>query len=340
MPGRIETEDELEAALSEPTPAVIDALRRLPGDIMLLGVAGKMGPSLAHMVRRASDAAGIPRRVIGVSRFSSGGQSQFAAQGIETIACDLLDESAVAQLPDVANIVFMAGKKFGATGHEATTWAINSYLPGVVCRKFRQSRIVAFSTGNVYGLTPIGGGSVEDDPPAPVGEYAMSALGRERVFEYFSRGLGIRMSIIRLNYACDLRYGVLVDLAGQVLAEQPIDLAMGHFNTIWQGDANAMALCAFAHAAAPPLVVNVTGAEVLSVRTVCERFGQIMNKKVSFTGAESETALLSKPARAVRLMGLPRLSADELIDRVAWWTMAGGRNLGKPTHFESRSGRF
>src|SRR5262249_50585711 len=269
---------DLEILLSEPTPAVVETLRRLPGDLILLGVAGKMGPTLARMARRASDTAGVLRRVIGVARFSPGGTEALQAHGIGTIRCDLLKEEEVARLPDAPNVIFMTGRKFGSSGDEALTWAMNSYLPAVVCRKYRHSRIVAFSTGNVYGLAPVaGGGSREEDALQPVGEYAMSCLGRERLFEYFSRSQGIPLTQLRLNYVCELRYGVLVDLAQRVWAGDTIDLSMGHFNVIWQGDANAMALRALAHAATPPLVLNITGPELLSVGTVCERLGQLLD---------------------------------------------------------------
>jgi nucleoside-diphosphate-sugar epimerase len=341
MDRLIQTDDELEDALSEPTSAVVETVGRLRGDIMLLGVGGKMGLSLARMARRASDAAGVSRRVIGVSRFSAAGDAAFQVHQVETIRCDLLNEDEVARLPDVENVVFMTGKKFGSSGDMPGTWAMNSYLPAIICRRFRRSRIVAFSTGNVYGLTPVArGGSLESDEPEPAGEYAMSCLGRERIFEYFSRSLGIPAVLIRLNYACDLRYGVLVDLARQVWNRQSVDLTMGHFNTIWQGDANAWTLQAFGHAAVPPWVVNVTGTELLSVRAVCERFGRIMKKPVSFSGTESDTALLSNAKHAVERFGPPRLDADRLMEAVAHWVMCGGAHLGKPTHFESRSGRF
>jgi nucleoside-diphosphate-sugar epimerase len=337
----IQTEEELEAALSEPTPAVVETLRRLPGDILLLGAGGKMGLSLARMARRASDNGGVSRRVIGVSRFSGESDAAFHAHGMETIRCDLLNEDELARLPDAENVIFMTGKKFGSSEDLAATWAMNSFLPAVVCRRFRRSRIVAFSTGNVYGLTPSsGGGSVETDALDPVGEYAMSCLGRERMFEYFSRSLSIPMTLVRLNYACDLRYGVLVDLALHVLTGEPIPLAMGHFNTIWQGDTNVQTLRAFDHVGTPPWIVNVTGPEVLNVQAVCERFGQMMNKRVCFTGTESDTALLSNATRAVEQFGPPRVSAELLIDWVADWVMRGGRHFGKPTHFESRSGQF
>jgi nucleoside-diphosphate-sugar epimerase len=337
----IETEQQLDDFLSEPMPEVVNALARLAGDILLLGVGGKMGLSLARMARRASDVAGTSRRVIGVSRFSSGGEDAFAAYGIETIRCDLLDWNAIDRLPEAPNVIVLAGTKFGTSGDTPTTWATNCYLPGNVAYKCRSSRIVAFSTGNVYGLTPAaGGGSSEDSEPRPVGEYAMSCLGRERIFEYFSRSAGTPVVIFRLNYACDLRYGVLVDLATRVWSGEPIDLAMGQFNTIWQGDANAMALRALERASTPPWVVNVTGPEALSVRAVCEEFGLLMGRAVRFVGRESDTALLADARRGLGVFGPPRVSAGELIEGVARWVARGGRTLGKPTKFESRDGRF
>lgn len=333
---------QLEERLSRPTPGVVKMFADVPGDFVVLGAAGKMGPSLTRMIQRGAEAAGSSRRVIAVSRFSSPGkEAALRAHGIETIGCDLLDEAAVARLPDAPNVLFMAGMKFGSTGQEATTWAMNTYLPAIVCKKYSRSRIVAFSTGNVYGLSSIAnGGSTENDTPAPVGEYAMSCLGRERMFEYFSRKFGTPMAIIRLNYACDLRYGVLVDLAQQIGADRPVDLAMGHFNTIWQGDANAMTLQAFAHTASPPFVINITGPETLAVRDVCERLGRLMQKTVQFTGTESPAALLSNARRSFELFGSPAVSTDELLHRVAEWLMRGGPTLGKPTHFESRDGKF
>jgi nucleoside-diphosphate-sugar epimerase len=341
LPSTLPNETDLEARLSEPTPEVVATVSRLQGDVMLLGVAGKMGPSLARMTRRASDTAGVQRRVIGVARFSAGGRDALEAHGIETIACDLLDEDALARLPDAPNVLYLAGFKFGASGQQAHLWAMNCYLPAAVCRRFRQSRMVAFSTGNVYGLTPVErGGSREEDPLEPVGEYAMSCVGRERLFEHFSRTLGIPLALIRLNYACDLRYGVLVDLARRVWAGEAIDLGAGYFNTIWQGDANALTLRAFDHVAVPPAIFNVTGPELLSVRTVAERLGQLLNRPARFTGQEPKTALLSNARRGLALLGPPRVSADELIAWVADWVARGGRLLNKPTQFESRDGRF
>jgi len=308
----------------------------------VLGVAGKMGPSLARMARRASDLAGTRRRIIGVARFSmAGSEAELQRYGVETIRCDLLDEGACQRLPDAANVLYLAGMKFGATGQESLTWAMNTHLPALACRKFAHSRIVAFSTGNIYGLvSPSSGGAREADPPAPVGEYAMSCLGRERIFEHFSRTQGTPVALIRLNYACDLRYGVLVDLARKVLLGAPVDLSMGWFNTLWQGDANAMTLQCLAHVASPPLVLNLTGPESLNVRETCERLGELLGRKAVFTGTEAPTALLSNAGRACRFFGQPRVSADQLLAWVAGWLRQGGATLNKPTHFEARDGRF
>ena len=342
MADTIQNLDQLADRLSEPTPDVVETLRQLEGDLIVLGVAGKMGPSLARMARRASDLAGIKRRVIGVARFSAGGaEGQLQQYGIETIRCDLLDEEAVRRLPDAPNVLCLAGMKFGATGQESLTWAMNTHLPAIVCRKFARSRIVAFSTGNLYGLAPaMGGGSLETDSPAPIGEYGMSCLGRERMFEHFSRTLGTRAALLRLNYACDLRYGVLVDLAQKILAGAPVDLGMSWFNTIWQGDANAMTLRCFDQAASPPLVLNLTGPELLNVRETCEKLGQLLGRRPVFVGAESATALLSNARKALGLFGPPRVSADQLLAWVAAWLLSGGPTLNKPTHFEARDGRF
>lgn len=338
----IRTEAELEEKLSEPTPQVVETLGKLKGDILFLGAAGKMGPTLARMAKRASDAAGAKRRVIGVSRFSGGDDAALRAHGIETIRCDLLDEAGVNALPDAANIVYMPGRKFGtSSGDASATWAINCFLPAVVCRKYPKSKIVAFSTGNVYPFTPVASrGPTEAVPPNPVGEYGMSALGRERMFEYFSGTMGIPVAIMRLNYAVDLRYGVLVDLAKKILAGETIDLAMGHFNVIWQGDANAMTLRAFDHVASPPRVFNMTGPDVLRVRDVCERFGKAFDKEPKLTGQEAETALLSDATAGIKALGPLRVTSEELIAWVIDWLKSGGRLLDKPTHFEARDGKF
>jgi len=342
LPDRIESVEQLEEMLSDPTPAAIKAMDLMKGDLIILGVAGKMGPTLARMAKRASDAAGVKRRVIGVSRFSNPDEEPaLNAHGIETIKADLLDQSALDALPDAPNVLYMAGMKFGATGKEALTWAMNTYLPGMVCNRYPKSRIVAFSTGNVYGLKSVAsGGSVETDIPNPVGEYAMSCLGRERMFEHFSRALKIPMAIIRLNYATEMRYGVIVDLAKKVWAGETIDVAMGHFNIIWQADANAMTLAAFDHLKSPPLLLNVAGPEIVKVRDVCTTYGQLMNKPVKFTGTEATDALLNNGSLGHKLAGRPRVNLEQQLKWVAQWVMSGGASLGKPTHFESRDGKF
>jgi len=338
----IQTEAQLESRLSEPTPEVIEALAALEGDILILGVGGKMGPTLAKQARRAIDLAGVTKRVIGVSRFSSQGlQKTLHGAGIETITADLLSENALQNLPDIQNVIFMAGRKFGATGNEALTWAMNGYLPGRVAEKFHASRLVIFSTGNVYPLTPVSyGGAPECSPVAPIGEYAQSCLGRERIFAYFSSQFGTPMAILRLNYAIDLRYGILLDIAKKVYGEQPIPLSMGNVNVIWQGDANAVALRAFGHCQSPPLLLNVTGPETVSVRQLALRFGALFNKSPLFEGEEAETALLSNAARCHQRFGYPRVSLGEMVTWVAAWVQMGGATLSKPTYFEVRDGKF
>ena len=338
----IRTVDQLEEALSTPTAGVIETLGRLDGDILILGVGGKMGPTLARMARRGSDAAGARRRVIGVSRFSDAGlEARLNAHGIETIRCNLLEEAKLNALPKAPNVIHMAGMKFGATEDASLTWAMNCYLPARVCQRFGQSRIVAFSTGNVYGLVSAeSGGSLESDSLNPDGDYAMSCLGRERMFEHFSGTVPVLVSILRLNYACELRYGVLVDLAQQVWAQQPINLSMGQVNVIWQGDANAMTLAAFDRVASPPFVLNIAGPEMLSVRQVCRQFGDLMGRTVRFTGTEAPEALLSNGKRGHQIFGCPRVNVAQLIRWIADWVQAGGPTLDKPTRFEVRDGRF
>jgi nucleoside-diphosphate-sugar epimerase len=341
---RIATIEKLEDQLSEPTPAAVEAVARMDGGIILLGVGGKMGPSLAHMTRRASQQAGSPeRRVVGVSRFSDPAvRAQLETWGVETLAGDLLDPRFVAALPEMPNVIYMAGRKFGTAGAEPVTWATNAYLPGLVCQRFASSRIAAFSTGNVYPLVPVdqGHGSVETDPLRPVGEYAMSCLGRERMFQYASRQFGTRLAIIRLNYAIDLRYGVLVDLAQRVFAGQPITLEVGYANVIWQGDANAYTLCALADATTPPLTLNVTGPDRISCREVCQRFGTLFHRPVHLVGNEGPTALLSDARLAFDRYGLPRVELNEMINSVADWIAHGGVTYDKPTHFEVADGTF
>ena len=338
----IHTEPQLESYLSEPTSEVIEVVAALEGDILILGVGGKMGPSLAKQAKRAIDWAGVAKKVIGVSRFSTPNvQEDLQAAGIETITADLLSENSLQNLPEIENVILMAGRKFGSTGNESLTWAMNGYMPGRIAEKFRNSRLVVFSTGNVYPLTPVvHGGATESSPVAPIGEYAQSCLSRERICTHFSSQFGTPMAILRLNYAIDLRYGILLDIAEKVYAEETISLKMGTVNVIWQGDANAVALKAFAHCQSPPLVLNVTGPEIVSIRYLAARFGEIFNKSPCFEGEEAQTALLSNAAQCHQLFGYPRVSLGQMIEWVAEWVRIGGPTLHKPTHFEVRDGKF
>ncbi|HVR34289.1 MAG TPA: NAD(P)-dependent oxidoreductase [Methylomirabilota bacterium] len=342
MESEIRDIEELDKRLSEPTAAVREVVAGLEGDFLLLGAGGKMGPSLAWMLRRSVEATGGKRRVIAVSRFTVPGQREWLeARGVETVACDLLDEEGLARLPEAGNVMYLAGLKFGATGREPSLWAMNTHLPGMVARRFRRSRMVIFSTGNVYGLKAAGaGGSSESDPVEPAGEYAMSCLGRERIFEYFGQRHEIPMVLIRLNYASELRYGVLVDLARRVWGGEPVDCSTGQFNTIWQGDANAFAIQAFGRVAVPAAVVNVTGDGELGVREICGRFAELMRREAKFVGTESGTALLSDARLCREWFGEPRVSVDQMIRWVADWVMRDGPTLDKPTMFEKRDGRF
>ena len=334
--------DRLEELLSRPSDLVVETLAGLDGDLVVLGAAGKMGPSLARMARRALDREDSPHEVIAVSRFSSpASRATIEDAGVRTLRCDLLDAAAVAALPEAAAVIFMAGTKFGTGGDESTTWAINAWLPGLVAERYAGVPTVVFSSGNVYPLVPIdSGGATEDTTPGPLGEYAQSVLARERIFEHFSRRDGTRVTIYRLNYAAELRYGVPLDIACQVREGQPIDLTTGHFNAIWQGDANAMALACLGIAESPPRFLNVTGPELVSVRELATRFGERFGVEPIFTGIEAETALLSDATRALELFGPPTVSLDELVDWIGEWLEQGGPTLDKPTHYQTRDGSY
>jgi nucleoside-diphosphate-sugar epimerase len=333
------TEAELDDALSRPTAALAAALARSPGDILILGAGGKMGPSLARMARRADPA----RQVVAVSRWSNvEAERALQAHGVETRRADLLDPRALSALPDAPNVVFMAGQKFGTAGNPATTWAMNAAVPAFVAERYAGARTVVFSTGNVYPLTPPArGGSRETDDPAPVGEYASSCLARERLFAAAAARHGSPVAIVRLNYAHDLRYGVLTDLAARLLRREPMSLAMGYVNLIWQGDANARALAALVRAAAPqPYVVNVAGPEIHRVADLARALAERLGVEPRFTGEEAPDALLADATRMGELLDDPLLPVDTLLDWVADWVARGGRTLGKPTAFEQRDGRF
>lgn len=333
------TEHELDDLLSAPRPETTAALEACPGDVIILGAGGKMGPTLARMAARARRDS---RRVIAVSRWTSAGAERALNDaGVETIRCDLLDPDAVAQLPDAPNVVFMAGQKFGTSDAPAMSWAMNTVVPANCAHRYRDSRIVAFSTGNVYPLTPVErGGSREEDTLGPVGEYAASCVGRERIFELYAARHGTRVAIFRLNYAIALRYGVLVDVALRVHRREAVPVEMGYVNVIWQGDANRVALECLPHAASPPFVVNVTGAETLSVRAVAEWFGDRFDRPVRCAGVERPDALLSNTARMQQTFAAPDVSLEQMREWVAQWIEQGGSLLGKATKFEARDGRF
>jgi NAD dependent epimerase/dehydratase family len=343
MTVNIKTESELEELLSRPDEETASAMAALDGDLLILGAGGKMGPTLARLARRAIDQAGVKKRVIAVARFTNDQlPSAFEAQGIESIACDLLDRSALDKLPDIPNVVFMAARKFGTSGKEGLTWAMNTYLPGLVAERYRDSRIMAFSTGNVYPLRSLkDGGARETTPVGPIGEYAQSALGRERMFEYGSMRWHTPVVILRLNYAVELRYGVLVDIGRAVFERRPIDLCMPSVNVIWQRDANSWCLRSFAHCQSPPLVLNITGPETLSVRELAVEFGQLFGIEPTFVSStDGSSALLSDVGKARGLFGPPKVQPKQMIEWIANWIREGGTVLGKPTHFQTRDGKF
>ncbi|AIQ23130.1 NAD-dependent epimerase/dehydratase family protein [Paenibacillus sp. FSL H8-0261] len=336
------TVQELEERLASPSAALIEELSQLDGDIMLLGVGGKMGPSLARLAVNAIRQAGLNKKVIGVSRFSNKElRRELEEAGVEIISADLSDDKALQALPETQNILYMAGNKFGTTGNEHFTWMMNAYLPGRVAERFRNSRMVVFSTGNVYPFTPVSqGGATERTSPNANGEYGQSCLGRERIFEHFSHKNGTPMFIYRLNYAIDLRYGVLLELARSVREGLPIDITMGHANVIWQGDANEIALRALLRCSSPPNVMNITGPETLSLRWAANEFGRKLGIEPIFTGAEAPTALLSNAAKAAATFGYPRVSLAEMIDWIGDWVGQGGETWNKPTHFQEREGKY
>lgn len=336
------TDRDIETLLSQPTAGAIESVKRLDGDYMVLGVGGKMGTSLAVMLRRALDAAGKSAKVYGVSRFSRPeAKADLEQFGVTPISCDLADPDQVAKLPEVANVEYLAGQKFGTDGAPDETWIQNTIVPSLVARKFTQSRIVVFSTGCVYPFVPVSGsGASESTPVAFLGEYASTCVGRERVFTHYSRKYGTPQLIYRLNYSVELRYGVLVDVATKVLQGEPVDITMGAFNLIWQGDACARAIQCLEHTASPPKILNITGAEKVSIREVAEKFGQLLGKPALVKGSEAETAWLADASESMRLFGPVTVTLDDIMRMVADHLQSGGKLLGKPTHFETRDGKF
>jgi nucleoside-diphosphate-sugar epimerase len=342
LPVTVQTEAELDEILTRPGEALIETVKRWPSPLLVLGASGKMGPSLCVLARRAAQAAGHHLRIVAVSRFSDARSRQWLEErGVETRACDLLNRSSLGQLPDAERIVYMVGLKFGTQSNPALTWAVNTLVPSHVAERYPAARIVALSTGNVYPLVPVeSGGSTEEQAPAPVGEYGSAALARERIFEYYSRTQGTAMALLRLNYAVELRYGVLVDIAQKVWRKEPVDLTTGYLNCIWQGDANDLILRSLELAASPPAVLNLTGPSVLSVRELARQLGDLMQRRPGFVGAEAGTALLNNPSRLCARLGPPATPLEKVLQWTAQWVMNSGSTLGKPTHFEVRSGQF
>ncbi len=338
LPDTIPDVASLDELLCRPSQALIEDLKKVDGDIMILGVAGKMGPTLAGLAKAA-----LPdRRIIGVARFSdASAKAWLEARGIETLSCDLLDEAAIRRLPKAPNIIFMAGRKFGAEGDLSLTWAMNAHVPALVAQAFAGSRIVAFSTGCVYPFVPVNGkGADEAVPPNPPGEYAQSCVGRERMFEYFSRKYKTPGRLFRLNYAIDMRYGVLHDIATKIVGDKPIDVSLGHVNFIWQGDASAQALRCLAHCDTPTSPINVSGPEILAVRDLAAKLGARLGREPIIVGKEEPTAWLTDTSQAIKMFGLPVVDSEKLIDWTADWVARSMPSLGKPTKYEVRDGRY
>lgn len=342
LPNLIETEEQLDEVLTRPSARLVEFIKDLPNPLLVLGAGGKMGPTLAVLARRAAEAAGNPLRVVAASRFSdANARAWLESRGIETVSCDLFDRDATARLPEASNVIYLVGLKFGTSQNPALTWAANTLVPAAVAERFRNSRIVALSTGNVYPLVPVAsGGATESHSLTPLGEYANAAVARERIFEYHAQRFGGPVVLVRLNYAVDLRYGVLRDVAEKVWHSEPVDIGNGYFNCIWQGDANDMIIRALAWAKNPPTPLNLTGTDVLSIRSLAARFGELMRKTVKLTGNEAADALLSNASRATELLGRPSTSLDVMLQWTAHWVMRGGRSLNKPTHFEVRDGKY
>ena len=338
LPARFRDVVHLEDVMTTPSAALVETLQRVPGDILVLGVGGKMGPTLARLAKRAAPG----KRVIGVARFSEPGlRESLQRHGIECIAADLLSREQLAALPDAPNVVFMAGRKFGSSGSEWLTWAMNAHVPALVAERYAHSRIVAFSTACVYPFTDVRGPGASESAPLtpPPGEYANSCVARERLFQHFSHALGTPGRLIRLSYAIDMRYGVLHDVARKLLARQPIDLAMGHANVIWQGDANDWALRALAHCTTPTSGLNVSG-PALRIRDVAQGLASRLNIQPIFTGSEAATAWLVDIGEAQRLFGAPSVALDTLFDWTADWVARDMASLNKPTHYEARDGKY
>jgi len=342
LPGQIETEEQLEQLLARPSEQLIEFIATLEGPLLILGAGGKMGPTLSLLAKNAAEAAGNPLRVIAASRFSDPeAAAGLSRKGIEIIRCDLLDRSSVQQLPAASNILYLVGMKFGTTQNPATTWATNTVVPIRIAERFPEARLVALSTGNVYPLSRVDqGGAIENSGLTPLGEYANAAVARERLLEFYSRRQHPRVALLRLFYAVELRYGVLVDIARKIYGGETVDLTNGYFNCIWQGDANEMVIRALSLADSPASVWNLCRPEVFSLRQVSMRFGELFGRDPVFAGQEAPNALLGNSAALCSRLGAPAISLECMMRWIAHWVQAGGRDLGKPTHFETRDGNY
>lgn len=338
----ITNEIDLDERLSQPTPAAIEFIRSLSSPLLIVGAGGKMGPSLAWLARRAADAAQHPLEIMAASRFAQPEtRDWFEQRGIRTLPCDALNADAVAQLPETQNVLYLVGLKFGTLDHPAITWASNTLAPARICERFPQARIAVVSTGNVYPFADVNhGGALESDPLTPIGEYPNAAVGRERIFEFFSARHRTPVALLRLFYAVELRYGVLVDIARKVHANEPIDLCNGHINCIWQADANERILRALALASTPPSSWNLCRPELISVRATAHRFGDLLNRTPIFHGTESSTALVGNAVKLCAVLGTPPTSVEQMVIWIARWIQSDGSSLGKPTHFEVRHGGY
>ena len=336
------TETKLNELLAEPSERLVGDMKKIEGDITVVGAGGKMGPSLCLLAKNAINRAGSNSKIIAVSRFTDPiAVNLLRERGVETISADLLEPGVLEQLPDTPNVIYMAGRKFGTTGQEYLTWAMNAWLPARVAERYKNSRIVVFSTGNVYPQARIDSGGVTEDTPAnPVGEYGMSCLGRERMFEYAARAFGTRVAMFRLNYAVDLRYGVLFDIAEKVNSGVPVSLGMPVFNCIWQGDANEIAIRSLLFANPEVFYINASGPETASVYTTAKKFAKLFGKEALFCGEPSETAGISNTGKMAALFGYPAIALETMIEWQAEWISSGGRSLGKPTHFEEKKGDY
>ncbi|MFA6294776.1 MAG: NAD(P)-dependent oxidoreductase [Victivallales bacterium] len=341
LENHFSSEAALDRRISRPSEQLVEIVSGLKGNFAVLGIAGKMGVNLGAMLVQALKKGGVKKTVYGISRFSDPGMMKAVERwGIRPVKCDLFDFGSVEKLPDADNVVFMAGRKFGTDTDPELTWALNTIVPSNICRRYSESRIVAFSTGCVYGFTRPGFESKESDTPAPVGDYAQSALGRERIFAYYAKTAGTKVSLVRLNYANDLRYGVIRDLIEKINKGEPVDLDNGYVNLVWQGDAIRYSLLAFNIVSSPASILNIAGPETVSVRCLAEKLGQILRKKPVFAGAEAEAAYLSNAGKSFRMFGYPEVPTENIIGWSAKWAMSGGRSLNKPTHFQTRNGSF